>query len=352
MSQIALEVLKYGEQLETLLTEELSAVGKGLGEKRISVEHKLPGSLVREMKRIVRERNEAAHHLSTYSIAGPEAFYRSCEKAVADLKEAIAAINAPPPPQPSSPDPVAGRPQRSVPGVTGRPAMQVGSLALALVVGVILGRSVFSAHAPSGDAPPRAVSAAAPPASTATASVEQRTMTVTAPPAPSEIANTNRQERRQLAAPKGTNGGLQASAIQSVFVAISDVRLRRGSDSFGTPILVIDAALTNLSPKYLASLDTEVKVYVPQDKRWITGIQPDVYFGSRGLAPWPSMREQIPLDGFGGPSGGGSYDLQLPDVVNARNLTAILSIRSATDGIGDKIDTDGRVASTDPTAAN
>lgn len=354
MTQIALEVLKYGEQLETLLAEELSAVGKGLGEKLISVEHKLPDSLVREMKRIVRERNEAAHHPSTYSIVDPEAFYRSCERAVADLKQAIARINAPPPPaQPLSLDSVAPRPQSPAPGVPGRPVMQVASLALALVVGVILGRSVFSAHASSGDAPPEVVSSAALPASTVAASIERQTMTsLAAPPAPSEKANTHMGEQHRLVAPKGTSGGLHASAIQSAFVSISDTSLRRSSDSFGTPILVIDATLTNLSSKYLASIDTEVKVYVPQDKRWITGIRPAVYFGPGGLAPRQSTREQIPLDGFNGPSDGASYDLEVPDVVNARSLTAILSIQSATDGIGDKIDANGAVASTDPTAVN
>ena len=347
MSEAVMRVLKYGERLETLLTEELGATGSGLGEKLISVEHRLSDRLVREIKqRIVPERNEAAHRPTNYSLLNPEAFYSRCERAVADLTDEIAKIKAPPPPPPPPQGGPAWQPQPSASGSHRSLAATVAMVVIAVVVGVILGRSVFAGHGPS-----RAAGASRPddvPAAMAmgdhvgrprvSARAEREVRRLQDGPAP-----VTRKVATALAAPAVSAGGrgeLQARAVRNALVRFSGLTLWWGRGGFGEKRLVIRATVTNRWTQYLASLTTRADVYVPKDNRWIRGVKQHVYFSSKGLAPGQSTTVQFRLGGTFG-----DYRLQVPDVVNARRLKVVLRISSASDGIGDQVSPSGRVTS-------
>ena len=84
MSAIEIAVT-YSKQLESLLTEDLNAEGKGLHEKLTSVESILEPALIKQIRWIATMRNKVVHE-ADFTIDDPAGFEHSCEKAILELK--------------------------------------------------------------------------------------------------------------------------------------------------------------------------------------------------------------------------------------------------------------------------
>lgn len=85
------KAINYSKKIESLLSEELNASGKGLHEKVTSVESVLDDKLVKQVRWIATMRNKVVHE-SDFEITDIEHFEKSCNNTIALLKDAITAI--------------------------------------------------------------------------------------------------------------------------------------------------------------------------------------------------------------------------------------------------------------------
>lgn len=82
--------IKYSKAVESLLTKQFGAQGKGLHEKLSSVERRLPASLVKRIRYLATMRNKVVHE-GGFKIPQLKSFAQSCEGILAELQQPVAA---------------------------------------------------------------------------------------------------------------------------------------------------------------------------------------------------------------------------------------------------------------------
>lgn len=78
--------IKYSKAVESLLAKRQRAQGKGLHEKRSSVERYLPTPLVKRIRYLATMRNNVAHE-NGFTALQPKLFIKNCESMLAELKQ-------------------------------------------------------------------------------------------------------------------------------------------------------------------------------------------------------------------------------------------------------------------------
>ena len=81
MAGIYEKVIKNTKKIESLIEEKLSAEGKGLYEKTISVEEYLDQEVVRKIRRIATIRNKLMHE-DEFEIADTVSFEEDCKEVI------------------------------------------------------------------------------------------------------------------------------------------------------------------------------------------------------------------------------------------------------------------------------
>jgi hypothetical protein len=88
MSSFIESVIQSTKNLESLLTKELGATGKGLHEKATSVEHLIPAELLKKIRYIASVRNKLMHESDYVFDGNPDEFLKECDRAFGGLNNA------------------------------------------------------------------------------------------------------------------------------------------------------------------------------------------------------------------------------------------------------------------------
>lgn len=78
--------IKYSKAVESLLTKQMGAQGKGLHEKLSSVERQLPSALVKRIRYLATMRNKVVHE-DDFKLPNKKAFMHNCEDILLALQQ-------------------------------------------------------------------------------------------------------------------------------------------------------------------------------------------------------------------------------------------------------------------------